>query len=227
MQKGLGRLMGALACCAWSVWHPGAWQVAYLPIDGPGFPATTASLLFFATFRHYVASTYTPSKLAGRADAAAPCRAAGLKDERNSHFVACHATSLVHSAVLGAWSKPPTRNTSCCCHPLTGVPCSRLGPRPGVPAICIAVYLYLLPATDCPLEVLYLQSDAIRTHPPAHTLPCPPLTKLLLPWPAALQDLCSPCCCAAAAAAAAVPPLGRAWTRLTTQSPLLLLIAAQ
>ena len=27
------------------------------------------------------------------------------------------------------WSETPTRNNSCCCHPLTGAPCLRLGPR--------------------------------------------------------------------------------------------------
>ena len=29
----------------------------------------------------------------------------------------------------GAWSKPPIRDTSCGCHPLTGVPYLRFGPR--------------------------------------------------------------------------------------------------
>ena len=98
--------------------------VNYLPLDGPGFPATTFSLLFFSSLRFFVATQYKPSSAAATGGASS--------DEHNGHFVACHATSLVHAAVLG------------------------------VPAICISVYLHLLPFTNCPPEVLYLQSDAIR-----------------------------------------------------------------
>ena len=35
-------------------------------------------------------------------------------------------TPAVHT---GAWSGTPIRDTGCCCHPLTGVPCLRPGPR--------------------------------------------------------------------------------------------------
>ena len=30
---------------------------------------------------------------------------------------------------LGVWSGTPIRDASCCCHPLSGVPCLRFGPR--------------------------------------------------------------------------------------------------
>ena len=43
----------------------------------------------------------------------------------------------VFCAPCPAWSKPPIRDASCCCHPLTGAPyCSELpGPAPGPPRL--------------------------------------------------------------------------------------------
>ena len=44
-------------------------------------------------------------------------------DEREHQFLAKTGEDL-----RLVWSKPPIRDTGCCCHPRTGVPCFRLGP---------------------------------------------------------------------------------------------------
>eukprot|EP01051_Picozoa_sp_SAG22_P021111 SAG22_NODE_4532_length_1242_cov_1.470691_1_plen_314_part_00 len=97
--------------------------VNYLPLfDFSVLPATTISLVFFGSFRMWVATTYTSRRAVGEE---------AYTDERDSHFVACHATSLVHATVLG------------------------------VPAILISLYLYVASPGPIPPEVMYLPSEAL------------------------------------------------------------------
>ena len=44
-------------------------------------------------------------------------------------LVTAEAHALSQYSPHGAWSGTPIRDTSCCCHPLTGVPYLRPGPR--------------------------------------------------------------------------------------------------
>ena len=56
-------------------------------------------------------------------------RAYQLIQELKNAEIAGEARLVQQEAEYGAWSRTPIRDISCCCHPLTGVPCLRPGLR--------------------------------------------------------------------------------------------------
>ena len=95
---------------------------------------------------------------------------------------------------IGAWSGAPIRDTSCCCHPLIGVPCLRFGPRRQGRALRIpgprpSPPPVLLSATFCPCPRLYL----CRLSRCATLLLLPPVLLVLL-CPASPAPLLSSIC---------------------------------
>ena len=103
------------------------------------------------------------------------------------------------------WSKPPIRDTSCCYHTLTGVPCLRPGPRRCRQVVKAPARRAKHTRTYCTHTAHHTHTHTAHTH--AHTAhtpripPPPPLRLLPSPvHPALSHSLLLPCPAAAAAA---------------------------